>query len=404
MPSATISEIYDLSTDVNKGTVLKIHAPGGNNIKRHLAGFFMQYKQFKYHGCKVTLVPASTLPADPLQLGYEAGEPTIDPRDMVNPILYRWYHGEAMLTDQLTFVEKDPINGDGASTAPYQDKDYIGSSVDQQDYFQMVGNPAGAPEYPYSDAIYANCLMDPSFKKAGIQAGFSTFCRPYCYNIVTNQQYLPNRKVGITGVIPGSFEPQDGDVHSHFISGKGEPRHSYQTHDEISGQFLEYLKQDSGVLFTNKLQLLGWMDTVTRQFNFDSDVLGNVSNGIAVQGGSDFFIGNLNQIGSGGSLSLQTFLPDIQMLYILMSPAYKTRFYFRLILKHYFSFRGFRSCFNVQSYGSASVNPLIPLNAVDPQTLATGLASYLEESASGGPDSVTVENGSIINAADGVTG
>lgn len=402
MPTATISEIYDLSTDVNKGTVLKIHAPGGNNVKRHLAGFFMQYKQFKYHGCKVTLVPASTLPADPLQLGYEAGEPTIDPRDMVNPILYRWYHGEAMLTDQLTYVEKDPINA--GDTSPYQDQDYIGSSVDQQDYFQMVGNPAGAPEYPYSDAIYANCLMDPSFKKAGIQAGFSTFCRPYCYNLVTNQQYLPNRRVNVPEGNLTSFVPEDGDVHSHFIGGKGEPYNSHQSVSVVSGQFIKYNQVDAGVLFTNKLQLLGWMDTVTRMFNFEPSVDIDARGSIDVRGGSDFFNRNEDDIGSGGSMSLQTYLPDVQMLYILMPPAYKTRFYFRLILKHYFSFRGFRSCFNVQSYGSASVNPLIPLNAVNPATLATELASYLEESASGGPDSVTVENGSIINAADGVTG
>lgn len=397
MPSATISEIYDLSTDVNKGTVLKIHAPGGNNVKRHLAGFFMQYKQFKYHGCKVTLVPASTLPADPLQLGYEAGEPTIDPRDMVNPILYRWYHGEAMLTDQLTHAEKDPINA--GDTSPYQDQDYIGSSVDQQDYFQMVGSSPGAPEYPYSDAIYANCLMDPSFRKAGIQAGFSTFCRPYCYNLVTNQQYLPNREVSI-GSDKSSFKPLDADVHSHFIDGKSDPFNSHQSTGS-SGQYVEYNQVDAGVLFTNKLQLLGWMDTVTRMFNFNPGVNSLLP---TPPKSIEFFNSNEGDIGSGGSLSLQTFLPDIQMLYILMPPAYKTRFYFRLILKHYFSFRGFRSCFNVQSYGSASVNPLIPLNAVDPSTLATGLASYLEESASGGPDSVTVENGSIINAADGVSG
>lgn len=101
MVNASISEMYDLSTTVNQGTVLKIHTPIGNNVKRHLLGFFLQYKKFRYIGAKVTLVPASTLPADPLQLSYEAGEPTIDPRDMVNPILWRHYHGEAMLSDPL---------------------------------------------------------------------------------------------------------------------------------------------------------------------------------------------------------------------------------------------------------------------------------------------------------------
>ena len=47
------------------------------------------------------MVPAATLPADPLQVSYEAGEPTIDPRDMLNPILHKPYHGEALKTDWM---------------------------------------------------------------------------------------------------------------------------------------------------------------------------------------------------------------------------------------------------------------------------------------------------------------
>ncbi|QTZ20022.1 capsid protein [Raccoon dog stool-associated smacovirus 5] len=387
MVSASISEIYDLSTTVGQGTVLKIHTPTGNNVKRHLAGFFLQYKRFRYLGAKVTLVPASTLPADPLQLSYEAGEPTIDPRDMVNPILWRHYHGEAMLTDPLAREFPVPYGEPSPGT-----HEVIGTSVDQQDYTSGAGS---------INEIYPMCLMDPSFKKAGVQSGFSTFVKPYVYKLVTNQQILSNRNFGS---LNGNLEWQSGK-HDFTLGGPlssviGSPNAN------DTDLFDNYVGDRNGVVtFTNRLERLGWMDTVTRLWVSTNSSISadsvwpspSVNDTPATQSGSG---GNM----TSGNFALQSYLPNISMLYIMMPPAYKSLFYFRLIIKHYFEFSGFRSCMNVQSFGSASITPSMPQlpSAASSASVSKEISEMIANSADGGPDSVVVENGEIVSSADGV--
>lgn len=86
--SASYQEILDVNTVKGNVTVIGIHTPTGSTPVRRLSGFFTQFRKFKYRGCIVQVVPAATLPADPLQVGFEAGENTIDMRDMLNPILF----------------------------------------------------------------------------------------------------------------------------------------------------------------------------------------------------------------------------------------------------------------------------------------------------------------------------
>ena len=73
-----------------------VFIPPGNTPVRRLSGFFSQFRKFRYKGCSVQVVPAATLPADPLQVGFEAGENQIDMRDMLNPILFHGTHGESL--------------------------------------------------------------------------------------------------------------------------------------------------------------------------------------------------------------------------------------------------------------------------------------------------------------------
>lgn len=396
MVSASISEIYDLSTTVGQGTVLKIHTPTGNNVKRHLAGFFLQYKRFRYLGAKVTLVPASTLPADPLQLSYEAGEPTIDPRDMVNPILWRHYHGEAMLTDPLAREFPEPYGEPSPGT-----HEVIGTSVDQQDYTSGAGS---------INEIYPMCLMDPSFKKAGVQSGFSTFIKPYVYKLVTNQQILSNRNF-INDSTLGTVEWQD--TKRDFNLGAIDPGVMGTPVALNNASFDKYTADRDGVVtFTNKLERLGWMDTVTRVWNSSSSTWTSSSPGTA--GKEEFPSPSYNnttaiQSGtrgniSGGNFALQSYLPNISMLYIMMPPAYKSLFYFRLIIKHYFEFGGFRSCMNVQSFGSASITPAMPQlpASASSASVSKEISEMIVDAADGGPDSVVIENGEIVSSADGV--
>ena len=403
MVTATISEIYDLSTAVGRGTVLKVHTPTGNNVKRHLMGHFLQYKQFKYLGAEIALVPASTLPADPLQLGYEEGEPTIDPRDMVNPILYKWYHGEAMLTDGLERKFPDPYGREQDNTMNMYE--HLGHSVDEQFYLNGIDNS----EY---DSIYPNCLMDPSFRKAGVQQGFRTSCKPYVYNMVTDKQYLSNVGVGPSMAFKDKISMM-ANWQGDNVTVDEQLRPESASGDGASVRASQLNKQFVGNIFTNKLVPLGWMDTVTNTWTVDaSNLPDQIADDRTPLDASP--TGNLNPyppnngspiVGNTGSFSMQTYLPNIPMLYVMMPPAYKTLFYFRLVIKHHFAFRKFRSCYNIQSFATAAVSVPMPVPYVTTggQTLSL-ISKMIEETAEGGPDSVTVENGEIMSSADGVVG
>lgn len=83
----TVSETYDLSTQVNKMGLLAIHTPDLKLFAKHWGGAMMNHKKFRFVKCDLTMACASMLPADPLQIGVEAGD--LAPQDMFNPILYK---------------------------------------------------------------------------------------------------------------------------------------------------------------------------------------------------------------------------------------------------------------------------------------------------------------------------
>lgn len=379
MVKASVMEIYDLQTQVGKGTVLKVHTPTGNNIKRHLLGHFLQYKQFKYLGAKLSLIPASTLPVDPTGLSYEAGDTTVDPRDMVNPILWKHYHGESMLTDALYDEELKNYNAinDGTYGAP-------GSSVGRELY-----NVAGSGTI---DAVYPKALMDVSFKKAGIQSGFSTFIKPFVYNVVNSKQMLPFShgepdKNLWSGVNPS---PTYTTPYSPVRPGtSGDLVGTFESEYKSDGS-IEYNSEFVPQIFTNRLTSIGWMDTVQRMH-------------INIAGGGAGAYINPDKVSDsiGGQTALSPYLPNIPMLYILMPPAYKTEFYFRLIIKHYFAFRGFRSAFSIDAPSSASIVNNIPA----PPTTSTSaaVASMVLDLEQDGTDTISVENGELRTMADGAS-
>lgn len=89
-----VSETYDLSTKVGKIGIVGIHTPRGSLFTRMWGGLIGQHKKFRFASCDVTMACASMLPADPLQIGLEAG--AIAPQDMFNPILYKAVSNESM--------------------------------------------------------------------------------------------------------------------------------------------------------------------------------------------------------------------------------------------------------------------------------------------------------------------
>lgn len=392
MVKASVMEIYDLQTNVGKGTVLKVHTPTGNNIKRHLFGHFLQYKRYKYLGAKVSLIPASTLPADPLQLSYEAGDQNIDPRDMVNPILWKHYHGETMTTDVLHVQDQLDYSQDGMV-----DPFVSGYSIGEANYAQYGTSGTAI------DKVYPRALMDTSFRKAGVQTGFSTYVKPFVYNVTSNIQLAPMLRGNETSTVNSFMGLQPPAATSQTTVDPTVLGPSFVRPSEVGYKADASMTTPSNVeskyrmnFQTSNLVPLGWQDTLSRDSN--PNATGNVTG--AVINSAPY--NNMGDFGIGPNL------PDIPMLYILMPPAYKTEFYFRMIIKHYFAFKGFRSCIGVQAFPSAAISGTIPAPAGFYNSAVSAspkeVSAMADELDHGGTDTIVVENGTLIEMADGAGG
>lgn len=141
-----ISETYDLSTQVNKMGLVGIHTPSTEGIKALYPGLCMNHRYLRIVGCDVTLACASMLPADPLQIGTEAGD--IAPQDMFNPILYTAcsndsfnalmarIYGEANVSTGLNVTQADFATG-GSSIVITDDDDQFAL------YYGLLASPDG---------------------------------------------------------------------------------------------------------------------------------------------------------------------------------------------------------------------------------------------------------------------
>lgn len=89
-----VRETYDLHTKQNKMTVIGIHTPKADIIKRNYPGLLMQCRAYRPVSCDVRLACASVLPLDPLGVGTSEG--SVAPEDVFNPILYKAMSNKGM--------------------------------------------------------------------------------------------------------------------------------------------------------------------------------------------------------------------------------------------------------------------------------------------------------------------
>lgn len=297
-----------------------------------------------------------------------------------------------MTTDVLHVQDQLDYSQDGM-VDPY----VAGYSIGEANYAQFGTSGTAI------DKVYPRALMDTSFRKAGVQTGFSTFVKPFVYNVTSNIQLAPglrggknslsqpSRFMGITSPEPTSqisIPPISGpDLYG--------PRESGYKLDAKSGQNANTEPKYRLDFQTSNLVPLGWQDTLSRDFAS----YGTADSSVGISGAP---------YDSMGDFGIGPNLPDIPMLYILMPPAYKTEFYFRMIIKHYFAFKGFRSCISVQAFPSASINASLPTPAGFYDSTLSASAKEVSDMASdleqGGTDTVTVENGNLIEMADGAGG
>ncbi|QTZ20020.1 capsid protein [Porprismacovirus canid3] len=322
---ASFQEVYDFHTEVNNTTLVEIHTPISDLPQRMLNGFFTQFRKFRYDGCDITLVPVSTLPADPLQISYASGEPTIDPRDLVNPILFKGMTGASMgkFVDAILAnasrvgtgqpLTDNPVAQDGP-TAFFGDSLSIAESA----VLKAITGATAALE-----SLYYQCLSSSEWSKAGVQSGFrkrnlyplvfkeaSTVFKPYATNSAPN--------AGGTGTpyIPGTFPDYSEGASARGIAGW----------DDSATPVTSVV--NPGPTFSNGATRLGWMPT---QSNYTASGVGVTTP--SVEGASNV-----------------TILPLIPMMLLILPPAYKTEMYFRMVIRHRFSFRDFASTVGADAF------------------------------------------------------
>lgn len=184
----TYTETYDLNTIQNELSLLAIHTPQANSLKRMFHGFFEQYQKFKILGCNFRLTCATRQDLDPTLAGNGAGQ--IDPRNVLNPILFKACTGEHInaLCDQIYNASEEESMGT------------YGGSVGQHI----------ATESSHVAAYYS-LLADDSWRKEHPQRGITVMgLKPMVHKVVTTQPFKWNVAPGSTTSSGLRDEPRMG--------------------------------------------------------------------------------------------------------------------------------------------------------------------------------------------------
>lgn len=164
LTTVSISETFDLKTRVGSLGLIGIHTPNSQYIDYMYDGLRKNHKFLKLLKCDIVFTCASTLPADPLQVGETANK--IAPQDMFNPILYKAVTNESFETIVNRMYGLNDFQSN-ASVASVQGAT-SGTSATAQ-------------------AVYYGLLAQDGWRKAMVQEGFTMRdVRPLCHSIVSS--------------------------------------------------------------------------------------------------------------------------------------------------------------------------------------------------------------------------
>lgn len=315
MVRRTYTETIDLNTEVGGPSILGLHTPIGGQVYDFLQPFFQAYKKYKYLGMDVTIVNSARLPYDPEQLGKVEGENYVDPRDSLNPILFKGCHGESLGAILNAMYE-------GLTSDAFKD-----AGMDRLDTAAALEN------------FYYTALGDDAWRKSPVQKTLRIKgLHPLVYNLATNRQILPSN-----AMVPAQYHENDSRADAQQVSpltaqvGRpselvGDTARPFvvtpnQVWDPSDNTVKNRVAQS---MFTNKCTKLGWMDTL--------QIAGGKTSG------SPNF--DARQI---------ALLPKLFMGLLVLPPAYLTRNYLRVIIQHKFAFSGYRTI----TTGGASKNILL---------------------------------------------
>ena len=379
---ASYTEIIDLQTVNGKVSIVGIHTPTGTKPYNKLKGFFLNFRKYKYLGIsKMIMAPAAELPVDPLGLtGVEGTTDLMDPRDMLNPILFHGCHGESMSEVIDRFYVNNGTGANALTRVTNPTAGFVSDSADKVDY---VG-PQQSGLMPPAEQTYYRLLTDPTWKKFGIQSP-----------VVLKKLHPLTWRVNRTSpLLPTAFNPGNGQVLTS-TGGVGNPVGGVGTSntpfnlatnapvesagvDGSSGASVPVAQRPFVQEFTSGVSPLGWLPTTHFAYEPQSgDVLANCKPSI-------------------------TILPKLFMGMLVLPPAYNKEQFFRLSIRHNFAFRDFTA-----SLGGMDPNVLLPDVGVDDATKAVLQNTYynwIDYGTSDGKAKVTaqsvIDEGSTLDSFD----
>lgn len=248
MQSVTVRmyETYDLSTSRDKMGLIAIRTPSMPYIEKRYPGLIRQFKFVTLNKCDVVLSCASSLPADPLQIGQTAG--SIAPQDMFNPLLY-------------TAVSNDSWNG--LLNRIYASSGATSNASGSLKFFDNAFS--GADGSKRKDAYYG-LLSENKFKKAYVQSGLEMRgLVPLVYPVLT-----PN---GQNAMLSGTSVPAYSNYNSMYsMDNKGDA--GLAGSPDTAGN----------ILFKGTAQHMPRLQTKVYAYNQGDDTVTNVTPSIMIGG------------------------------------------------------------------------------------------------------------------------
>lgn len=373
---ASYQEVIDLNTESDTVSVIGLHTPCSRTPVDMLQGFWSQFRKVRYDGCSFALVPAARLPVDPLGVGYDAGESQIDPRDLLNPILFHGCHGNDMGVI-LNSLYHGPASQSATSGWNNSWLRVNGGLSDSTEQSLLNG------QVEMMEALYYKAMTDNTWKKAHPMAGLKkSGLRPMVHDLAVNipfgvgkhtsEQFNGSQYPVVTDKMTRGPYHVDGssnvarETKATSDAGDGVTSDSdglvegtlnfgglpdwdpgyVQVPGETPYRYVPQLGSTTdGIQFmTNRLRSLGWLETqstVARIAGYPSTADGDGKSGSVIDQMNripDFMINSENT----NNMVQQNTIPKIFMGMIMLPPAYKTEQYYRLVINHHFSFKGFR--------------------------------------------------------------
>lgn len=135
MVQVKVRETYDLHTTRNKMTVIGIHTPKPDIIKRNYPGLLMQCKAYRPVSADVRIACASVLPLDPKGVGLTEND--VAPEDVFNPILYKAMSnfGMSQLEARINAFRQNSLAVDVAGSTADVDTNTLTAQSDEFDLY-----------------------------------------------------------------------------------------------------------------------------------------------------------------------------------------------------------------------------------------------------------------------------